>query len=315
MPAARAFCAILAIKCSTFFPTIIIISANSSTTTTIEGSSSRGTSSSSWNGSSKGLPATLASATFLLKAAKPLTPISDINLYLLSISATHHLKPLDASVISVITGVNRWGIPSYTDNSSILGSIIIRRTASGSDLNSRLSNIAFRPTDFPDPVVPATSKWGILARSTTTGFPAISWPKAIERGELEFRKVSEDKISVNWTIFLLELGISIPTTDFPGITSTTLTLVTARDLAISWAMFVILLAFVPGAGWISNLVTTGPGITETTFASTPNSCNLISSLSATSSNCSFVREEPSSSTLSRRSVEGISEFTFLSFGL
>ena len=40
---------------------------------------------------------------------------------------------------------------------------------------------------------------------------------------------------------------------------------------MSWAIFVILLAFVPGAGCVSNLVTTGPGITDTTFASTPNS--------------------------------------------
>ena len=63
-------------------------------------------------------------------------------------------------------------------------------------------------------------------------------------------------------------------------TSTTRTLLTAKDLAISCAMFVILLAFVPGAGCISNLVTTGPGRTDTTFASTPNSSSLASSKSA-----------------------------------
>ena len=43
----------------------------------------------------------------ILNPAKFLTPIMDINLYLLSISATHHLKPFDASVISVITGVSK----------------------------------------------------------------------------------------------------------------------------------------------------------------------------------------------------------------
>jgi hypothetical protein len=31
-------------------------------------------------------------------------------------------------------------------------------------------------TDFPDPVVPATSKCGIFAKSATTGKPAISLP-------------------------------------------------------------------------------------------------------------------------------------------
>ena len=65
------------------------------------------------------------------------------------------------------------------------------------------------------------------------GFPAISWPSAIDKGEVELWNVSEDNISVRRTIFLFVLGISIPTTDFPGITSTTLTLITARDLAIS----------------------------------------------------------------------------------
>ena len=112
IPAALAFCAILAIRCSTFLPTNIIISANSSTTTTIDGSSSNSVSSSSISGSNKGLPSSFASATFLLNPLKLRTPISDINLYLLSISATHQRRPLEASVMSVITGVSKWGMPS-----------------------------------------------------------------------------------------------------------------------------------------------------------------------------------------------------------
>lgn len=35
------------------------------------------------------------------------------------------------------------------------------------------------PTDLPEPVVPATSKCGILARSATTGLPAMSLPSAM----------------------------------------------------------------------------------------------------------------------------------------
>ena len=42
-------------------------------------------------------------------------------------------------------------------------------------------------------------------------------------------------------------------------------------------MLVILLALVPGAGCISNLVTTGPGKTDSTVASMPNSSSLVSS--------------------------------------
>ena len=112
IPAALAFWAILAIKCSTFFPTSIIMSANSSTTTTIDGRVSKYSSSSGRSGFIICLPLAAASSIFLLKPAKFLTPIMDINLYLLSISTTHHLKPLDASVMSVITGVNKWGMPS-----------------------------------------------------------------------------------------------------------------------------------------------------------------------------------------------------------
>ena len=45
--------------------------------------------------------------------------------------------------------------------------------------------MALIPTDLPEPVVPATNKCGIFARSATTGTPAISLPKARVSGELE----------------------------------------------------------------------------------------------------------------------------------
>ena len=186
-----------------------------------------------------------------------------------------------------------------------MGSIRIRRTSFGSDLNNRLNNIALTPTDLPEPVVPATSKWGIFARSTTTGFPEISCPKASVRFEGELLKAWEDKISVSLTIFLFVFGISIPTYDLPSITSTTLTLLTDNDLAISWAIPVILLALVPGAGWISNLVTTGPGRTDSTLASIPNSWSFVSRRSAICLSSSSDNDDPSSSALSRSSVLGM----------
>ena len=80
-----------------------------------------------------------------------------------------------------------------------------------------------------------------------------NWVYDLIKGEGEFVFVAEvpgpeDKISVRRTIFLLVFGISTPMTDFPSITSTTLTLITDKDLAISCAIFVISLALVPGAG-------------------------------------------------------------------
>ena len=44
--------------------------------------------------------------------------------------------------------------------------------------------MALMATDLPDPVVPATRRWGILARSATTGWPEMSLPRARVRGDL-----------------------------------------------------------------------------------------------------------------------------------
>ena len=102
IPAALAFWANLAINCSTFLPTTIIKSANSSTAITIKGNSSKfGISSSVIPfsgsilkvGSLIGCPDSFAFFTFALKPFKFLTDKAAINLYLLSISFTHHLSP------------------------------------------------------------------------------------------------------------------------------------------------------------------------------------------------------------------------------
>ena len=38
--------------------------------------------------------------------------------------------------------------------------------------------MAFSATDLPEPVVPATSRCGMRAKSTTTGLPPMSLPSA-----------------------------------------------------------------------------------------------------------------------------------------
>ena len=99
--------------------------------------------------------------------------------------------------------------------------------------------IAFIPTDFPDPVVPAISKCGIFCRSATIGFPAISFPRAIDNGEDISSKVFDLSISPSTTNALFSLGISIPINDLPSMTSTILTLETESDLAKSFERLLI----------------------------------------------------------------------------
>ena len=74
----------------------------------------------------------------------------------------------------------------------------------------------FMHTDFPEPVVPATNKWGMSAKSLTTGEPEILFPKAIGKLNSFFLNFSSETISLKKTFSLLEFGISIPTVFFPG---------------------------------------------------------------------------------------------------
>ena len=48
-----------------------------------------------------------------------------------------------------------------------------------------LINIAFIATDLPEPVVPATNKCGIAAKSATIADPLISFPRATVIGLLD----------------------------------------------------------------------------------------------------------------------------------
>src|SRR3990167_11265412 len=108
-------------------------------------------------------------------------------------------------------------MPSYIDNSNIFGSIMINRKSCGDDLYNKLNNMTFNATDFPEPVVPATNKCGILAKSTTTGSPAISFPNAMVKEERDCRYTLDANTSFKVTISREGLGNSRPITDFPGI--------------------------------------------------------------------------------------------------
>ncbi len=136
--------------------------------------------------------------------------------------------------------------------------------------------MALRATDLPEPVVPAISRCGMRARSATIGAPPMSLPSASARGEATSSYALLLMISPSVTTSRFSFGISRPITDFPGITSTTRTLVVESERARSLASAVIWLALTPGAGRISNRVMTGPGCTATTSTSTPKSLSLSS---------------------------------------
>jgi hypothetical protein len=70
------------------------------------------------------------------------------------------------------------------------------RTSSGVALKRMLQIIALMETLFPDPVDPATRRWGILPRSTAKGSPAISFPTPKEIFDLKALKLSESMISL-----------------------------------------------------------------------------------------------------------------------
>ncbi len=58
-----------------------------------------------------------------------------------------------------------------------LGSTINIFTSVGVALYNMLITIAFIATLLPEPVAPATRRWGIFDKSATTGVPNISLPR------------------------------------------------------------------------------------------------------------------------------------------
>ena len=129
----------------------------------------------------------------------------------------------------------------------------------------------FTQTDLPAPVAPAISRWGVLTRSIICGSPSMSFPKIT--GTFIFAKTSKSFsiISLKLTIALSLFGTSIPTACFPGIGATIRTLLAASLKAILSCNATILLSLTPGAGKISNIVTTGPFLISIMSASILNS--------------------------------------------
>ena len=74
-------------------------------------------------------------------------------------------------------------------------------------------------TDLPEPVVPAISRWGILARSAITGSPPMVLPSASVSGARDFSYSALANSSRRYTVSRCWLGSSMPMTLRPGITA------------------------------------------------------------------------------------------------
>ena len=86
----------------------------------------------------------------------------------MSISFTTHCSASAAFFGFVMMGVIRCGTPWYAVSSTRFGSISTIRTSDGFARMSRLVTIELTKLDLPEPVAPATSRWGIFARFATT---------------------------------------------------------------------------------------------------------------------------------------------------
>ena len=103
-------------------------------------------------------------------------------------------------------------------------------------------------TDFPEPVAPAISICGILARFAIVTFPEISRPSATDSLLLEFSNSGESIISRIVTISTCLFGTSMPTAALLGIGASIRTPAAAKFKAISSARPVIRLIFTPAEG-------------------------------------------------------------------
>ena len=135
----------------------------------------------------------------------------------MSISRTTHCRASAAFFGLVMIGVIRCGMPSYAVSSTRFGSTRIIRTSSGVERISTEVISELMQLDLPEPVAPAMSTCGILARLATTKPPSTSLPSPTTIGWWSWRAIGARSTSPRLTVSLSEFGISMPMADLPGI--------------------------------------------------------------------------------------------------
>ena len=156
---------------------------------------------------------------------------------------------------------------------------MIRRTSSGVALYNREIIRELVHTDLPEPVVPAMSRWGILAIFPTMQFPPMSLPTAKETLEALSVKAVEPMTEWILTGETSLLGTSIPTIDIWSGIGAMRTPVAPNAKAISSARLVNLFSRTPWSNSSSYRVTEGPQLILVTVTPTPKfrsvCCNLM----------------------------------------
>ena len=158
---------------------------------------------------------------------------------------------IGSSSFSSTAAMNGLAIGEYTLNSTFLGSTSTIFNSFGCFLYKSEVMIAFKPTDFPCPVAPATSRWGIFARSTMYTSLVIVLPNAIGNSIFDSWNFLEFRMENIDTMLGFALGTSMPIVPFPGIGAMILIPMAARLRAISSSRFFILDMRMPCAGVIS----------------------------------------------------------------
>ncbi|MOA02129.1 hypothetical protein D3C78_1215670 [compost metagenome] len=102
-------------------------------------------------------------------------------------------------------------------------------------------------TDLPEPVVPATSRCGILARSAMTGSPPMVLPSAMASFALLFSKSRLPISSRRNTVSRVWFGSSMPMALRPGTTATRAA-IALMERAMSSARPMTREDLMPGAG-------------------------------------------------------------------
>ncbi len=138
------------------------------------------------------------------------------------------------------------------------------RTSSGVARMSRLAISALTMTLLPEPVAPAIRRCGIFARSAARAWPATSRPSAKAMRDGIAATSGSSRIRRMATTLKSMFGISIPTTDLPGMGASIRMVRAASAIARSSASPSIRLTLTDGSGSTSYWVTTGPAFHFTT---------------------------------------------------
>ena len=128
---------------------------------------------------------------------------------------------------------------------------MMSRSSSGGNLKSRLMMSVFMQTDLPEPVEPAISRCGALARSSMTGLPATSLPSTIGIAACPFCHASDSITARMKTASVFVFGTSTPTTGRPGIGASTRTVLADRFIAMLSAIASTFFTLTPSSSEIS----------------------------------------------------------------